>query len=167
MKSKGRKREQPEERRPDGEKNTKEIFLPKCPRERECCVSCQAYREGKCAALADVTFRNNLCPFYKEREAARAERIAAMEKLEDTGREDLILKYYLRMSRFERILGNEMVGISYNFDDEGFVYAEEGPDAGMGTDCGQENCSQDGTLEDDGPKNGIWQKEDQYEVHGW
>ncbi|MCD7825521.1 MAG: hypothetical protein LUH14_06140 [Clostridiaceae bacterium] len=92
--------------------------LPYCPENRGCCAGCHGYREGRCAVLEDVSFEDNICPFYKGLEHARKERIAAMEKLEDSGRIDLINRYYRNRTRFEKILADEMIGISYAFDDD-------------------------------------------------
>lgn len=121
--------------------------LPDCPEDRACCKSCQAYRDGKCAALADVYFPDNICPFYKEREQAQKERIAAMEKLETDGRYDLIDKYYKNHSRFDKILANEMVGIPYEFDDDNYGRAKKASQPEQ--DSQESDCTeQDGQEQD-------------------
>lgn len=120
MKSRGIRREKAEEAAKAAFSEADESdILPDCPADRVCCTSCHAYRDGKCAALADVHFADNICPFYKERELARQQRIAGMEKLEVAGRDDLIRKYYRNRNRYNKILAGEMVGIGYGFDDDG------------------------------------------------
>lgn len=99
--------------------------LPDCPEDRECCKSCHAYRDGKCGVLRDVYFKNNTCPFYKDREQARQERIECMAQLEDEGRDDLICKYYRNQRNFSKILANELVGIDYKFDDDDYRDGDE------------------------------------------
>lgn len=99
--------------------------LPDCPEDRECCKSCHAYRNGKCGALRDVHFKNNTCPFYKDREQARQERIEGMARLEDEGRDDLINKYYKNYRNFSKILANELVGIAYEYDDDNYGDGDE------------------------------------------
>lgn len=64
-------------------------FSP-CVMTQQDCVSC---RNGFCMALAETTYEENSCPFFKTAAQQKAEDKQCLDRLTDLNRYDLIQKY--------------------------------------------------------------------------
>lgn len=54
-------------------------------------ANCAANRDGRCICLNSTEFRSGICPFYKDRERAEAEKAKCRERLERLGLYELLL----------------------------------------------------------------------------
>lgn len=64
---------------------------PNCTHPRD---DCFANKNGLCRILEDSDFGGKVCPFFKTREQGDAERHDCMEHLVQSGKSDMIDKYY-------------------------------------------------------------------------